>query len=100
MCDRKKGQQPNKEKSLMIHHTYSLELLEKKLCIIGETICALLEKKLKKSRAQSLGLESLDLVDAIPRYEMWKAARTKSDGQMTSQSAQIISQKIVSTNLI
>jgi len=39
-------------------------------------------------------------MDAIPRYDMWKAARTKSDGQMTSQSAQIISQKIVSTNLI
>ncbi|QCD96740.1 hypothetical protein DEO72_LG6g1449 [Vigna unguiculata] len=64
---RKKGQQPNKDKGLMIHHTYSLE---------------------------SLGLESPDLVDAIPRYEMWKAVRTKSDGQMTSQSAQIISQKI------
>ena len=33
-------------------------------------------KKLKKSRAQSLGLESPNLVDAIPRYEVWKAART------------------------
>jgi len=42
---------------------------------------------------QSLGLESPDLVDAIPRYKMWKVARTKSDGQMTSQSTQIISQK-------
>jgi len=59
-----------------------------------------LEKKLKNSCPQSLGLESPDLVDAIPRYEMWKAVRTKSDGQMTSQSAQIISQKIVSTNPI
>jgi len=68
--------------------------------VLSRSGYALLEKKLKKSRAQSLGLESLDLVDAILRYEMWKVARTKSDGQMTSQSAQIIYQKIVSTNLI
>jgi len=59
-----------------------------------------LEKKLKKSRAQSLGLKSPDLVHVISMYEMWKATRTKSDGQMTSQSAQIISQKIVSRNPI
>jgi len=55
---------------------------------------------MKKSRAQSLGLEFPDLVPAIPRYDMWKAARTKSDGNMTSQSAQIIYERIVSTNLI
>jgi len=48
---------------------------------------ALLEKKVKESRAQSLGLESPNLVPAITRYEMWKAAQTKSDGHMTSQSA-------------
>jgi len=40
---------------------------------------------MKKSRAQSLGLESPYLVLEIPRYEMWKAARTKFDGHMTSQ---------------
>lgn len=59
---------------------------------------ALLEKHMRKSKAEVAGLESSELVDPIPRYEMWKAARTKSDGQMSSQSAQVIANKIVSTN--
>ena len=73
----------------MIHHTYSLEVAKHYW-----------RKNLKKSRVQSVGLESSNLEGAIPRYEMWKAIRTKSDEQMTSQSTQMISQKIVSTNLI
>jgi len=55
---------------------------------------------MKKSRAQALGLESPDLVPTIPRYEMWKATRTKSDRHMTSQSTQMISAIIVSINRI
>ncbi|XP_052736348.1 uncharacterized protein LOC108337652 [Vigna angularis] len=55
---------------------------------------ALLEKKMRKSQAETLGLESPDLAPPPARYEMWKAARTKSNGQMTSQSAQQISQRI------
>ncbi|KOM43165.1 hypothetical protein LR48_Vigan05g076900 [Vigna angularis] len=55
---------------------------------------AKLEKKLRKSRADALGLESPDLAPAPARYEMWKAARTKSDGNMTSSSAALISQRI------
>ncbi|BAT97227.1 hypothetical protein VIGAN_09061100 [Vigna angularis var. angularis] len=59
---------------------------------------AKLEKKLRKSRADALGLESPDLAPAPARYELWKAARTKSDGNMTSSSAALISQRIVSSN--
>ncbi|KOM52162.1 hypothetical protein LR48_Vigan09g082100 [Vigna angularis] len=55
---------------------------------------AKLEKKLRKSRADALGLESPDLAPAPARYELWKAARTKSDGNMTSSSAALISQRI------
>jgi len=73
VCDREKWQQPKKDKGLMIHCTYSLRWL-----------CTIREKKMKKSRAQALGLESPNEVPAIPRYELWKAARTKSDGIMTS----------------
>ncbi|KOM55209.1 hypothetical protein LR48_Vigan10g110100 [Vigna angularis] len=55
---------------------------------------AKLEKKLRKSRADALGLESPDLAPAPAKYELWKAARTKSDGNMTSSSAALISQRI------
>ncbi|KOM26317.1 hypothetical protein LR48_Vigan252s002900 [Vigna angularis] len=55
---------------------------------------AKLEKKLRKSRADALGLESPDLAPAPARYELWKAARTKSDGNMTSSSTALISQRI------
>ncbi|KOM41352.1 hypothetical protein LR48_Vigan04g155000 [Vigna angularis] len=55
---------------------------------------AKLEKKLRKSRADALGLELPDLAPALARYELWKAARTKSDGNMTSSSAALISQRI------
>ncbi|KOM31455.1 hypothetical protein LR48_Vigan01g101000 [Vigna angularis] len=55
---------------------------------------AKLEKKLRKSRANALGLESPELAPAPARYELWKAARTKSDGNMTSSSAALISQRI------
>ncbi|WVZ17516.1 hypothetical protein V8G54_010498 [Vigna mungo] len=48
---------------------------------------AKLEKKLRKDRVDELGLESPDLAPPPTRYEMWKAARTKSDGNMTSASA-------------
>ncbi|KAL2325753.1 hypothetical protein Fmac_024811 [Flemingia macrophylla] len=57
---------------------------------------ALLEERMKKARADASGLESADLVDPPPRYELWKAARTRSDGQMTSQSARVIAERIVS----
>jgi len=46
---------------------------------------------MKKSCAQALGLESPNEVPVIPRYELWKATRTKSDVIMTSQSAEMIS---------
>ncbi|KOM49933.1 hypothetical protein LR48_Vigan08g076000 [Vigna angularis] len=55
---------------------------------------AKLEKKIRKSRAEALGLESPDLAPAPARYELWKAARTKSDGNMTSSTAALISQRI------
>ncbi|KOM31438.1 hypothetical protein LR48_Vigan01g099300 [Vigna angularis] len=55
---------------------------------------AKLEKKLRKSRADALGLESPDLAPAPARYELWKAALTKFDGNMTSSSAALISQRI------
>ncbi|KOM41452.1 hypothetical protein LR48_Vigan04g165000 [Vigna angularis] len=55
---------------------------------------AKLEKKIRKSRADALGLESSDLAPAPARYELWKAARTKSDGNMTSSSVALISQRI------
>nr|KYP36504.1 hypothetical protein KK1_042375 [Cajanus cajan] len=56
----------------------------------NETPC----KKLMKARAEASGVESADLVDPPPCYEMWIAARTKSDGQMTSESARVITDKI------
>ncbi|KOM47509.1 hypothetical protein LR48_Vigan07g121300 [Vigna angularis] len=56
-------------RSLMIHHTYC--------------------------HAKELGLESPDLAPLLAMHELWKAARTKSNGQFTSQSAQEISQRIV-----
>ncbi|KOM47836.1 hypothetical protein LR48_Vigan07g154000 [Vigna angularis] len=55
---------------------------------------AKLEKKLRKSRADALGLESPDLAPTPARYELWKAAQTKSDGNMTSSSTALISQRI------
>ena len=51
---------------------------------------------MKKARADALGLESADLVEPLPRYELWKAARTRSDGHKTSESAMVIAQRIVS----
>ena len=51
---------------------------------------------MKKARADASGLESADLVEPLPRYKLWKAARTRSDGQMTSQSARVIAERIVS----
>ena len=56
---------------------------------------SLLEERLKKSRAESSGIDSSE-VQKPARYELWKAARTKSDGQMTSDSARVIAEKIVS----
>ena len=53
-----------------------------------------------KTRAESTGIDSSELPSPPPRHEMWKAARTKSDGQMTSESARIIAQKIVSQNIV
>ncbi|KOM57609.1 hypothetical protein LR48_Vigan11g064200 [Vigna angularis] len=47
---------------------------------------ALLEKKIRKRRAEELGLESLNLAPPPARNELWKAARTKSNGQFTSQA--------------
>ncbi|KOM43820.1 hypothetical protein LR48_Vigan05g142500 [Vigna angularis] len=52
---------------------------------------ALLEKKMRKRRAERLGLESPDLAPPPARHELWKATRTKSNGQFTSQSTQEIS---------
>ncbi|KOM43541.1 hypothetical protein LR48_Vigan05g114500 [Vigna angularis] len=60
---------------------------------------ALLEKNMRKRRAEELGLDSHDLAPPPARHELWKATRTKSNGQSTSQTAQEISQRIVSGNL-
>ncbi|KOM57934.1 hypothetical protein LR48_Vigan11g096700 [Vigna angularis] len=51
-------------------------------------------KIFRKSRADALGLESLDLAPAPARYELWKADQTKFDWNMTSSSAALISQRI------
>ncbi|KOM37249.1 hypothetical protein LR48_Vigan03g063000 [Vigna angularis] len=51
-------------------------------------------QKNRKSRADALGLNSPDLAPAPARYELWKAAQTKSDGNMTSSSVALISQRI------
>nr|KYP42876.1 hypothetical protein KK1_035690 [Cajanus cajan] len=48
-----------------------------------------------KARAEALGVESADRVESPPRYEMWIAAQTKSDGQMTSKSARVVADKII-----
>ncbi|KOM49565.1 hypothetical protein LR48_Vigan08g039200 [Vigna angularis] len=50
---------------------------------------------MRKRHAEELGLESPDLAPPPARHELWKAARTKSNGQFTSQSAQKISQRIL-----
>ncbi|KOM34732.1 hypothetical protein LR48_Vigan02g088200 [Vigna angularis] len=55
---------------------------------------ALLKKKMRKRCAEELGLESPNLAPPLARHELWKAARTKSNGQFTSQSAQELSQRI------
>ncbi|QCE03523.1 hypothetical protein DEO72_LG8g1548 [Vigna unguiculata] len=69
--------------------------------VLSEGGYALLEKHLRKSHATTLGLQSLNLISTLPRYEMWKAARTKFDGDMTSQSTQMIYEKIVpNTNIV
>ncbi|KOM26681.1 hypothetical protein LR48_Vigan304s002800 [Vigna angularis] len=49
---------------------------------------------MRKTRVEALGLESPDLAPAPARYELWKVARTKSDGRMTSSSTALIPQKI------
>ncbi|KOM51893.1 hypothetical protein LR48_Vigan09g055200 [Vigna angularis] len=53
-----------------------------------------IHKKIRKRRAEELGLESPDLAPPAARHKLWKAAQTKSNGQFTSQSAQEISQRI------
>ncbi|KAG2389795.1 uncharacterized protein HKW66_Vig0178680 [Vigna angularis] len=58
---------------------------------IRKKILSHIVKKIRKRRAEELGLESPDLVPSSARHELWKAARTKSNGQFTSQSAQEIS---------
>ncbi|KOM40167.1 hypothetical protein LR48_Vigan04g036500 [Vigna angularis] len=55
---------------------------------------AKLEKKIRKSRVEALELEFPDLAPAPARYELWKASRTKFDGNMTSSLAALISQRI------
>ncbi|KOM43100.1 hypothetical protein LR48_Vigan05g070400 [Vigna angularis] len=55
---------------------------------------ALLEKKMRKRRVEELGLESPDLAPPPAIHELWKVARTKSNGQFTSQSTQEISERI------
>nr|KYP42246.1 hypothetical protein KK1_036335 [Cajanus cajan] len=52
------------------------------------------KKEMKKARAEATGVESADRVESPPRHEMWIAARTKSDGQMTSESARVVADKI------
>nr|KYP34656.1 hypothetical protein KK1_044371 [Cajanus cajan] len=57
------------------------------------------KKKLMKARAEASGVQSADLLDPPPRYEIWIAARTKSDGKMTSESARVIVDKIISKDI-
>nr|KYP41324.1 hypothetical protein KK1_037316 [Cajanus cajan] len=51
-------------------------------------------KKMMKASAEAAGVESADRVESASRHEMWIAARTKSDGQMTSESARVVADKI------
>ena len=52
-----------------------------------------------KAWVEEVGFEYTDIVSPPPSYEIWKIARTKSDGQMTSQSTYVIVDKIVSINI-
>nr|KYP55860.1 hypothetical protein KK1_002085 [Cajanus cajan] len=52
------------------------------------------KKKMMKARAEASRVESADRVESPPRYEMWIAARTKLDGQMTSKSTRVVVDKI------
>nr|KYP50638.1 hypothetical protein KK1_027575 [Cajanus cajan] len=52
------------------------------------------KKEMKKARAEAAGVESADRVESPPRHEMWIAARTKSDGQITSEFARVVADKI------
>nr|KYP31696.1 hypothetical protein KK1_047846 [Cajanus cajan] len=47
-----------------------------------------------KARVEASGVESADLLDPPPCYEIWITARTKSDEQMTSESTRVITDKI------
>ncbi|KOM47756.1 hypothetical protein LR48_Vigan07g146000 [Vigna angularis] len=49
---------------------------------------------MRKCHAEELGLESPDLAPPPARHELWKAARTKSNGQFKFQYAKEISQRI------
>nr|KYP31040.1 hypothetical protein KK1_049177 [Cajanus cajan] len=49
---------------------------------------------MKKARAEAARVESADRVESPPHHETWIAARTKSDGQMTSKSARVVADKI------
>ena len=54
-----------------------------------------MEECIKKSRVDPSGAAVQDLTP-IPRHELWKAARTRSGRQMTSESASLIAHRIVS----
>nr|KYP44058.1 hypothetical protein KK1_034482 [Cajanus cajan] len=52
------------------------------------------KKKMMKVRAKAAGVESADCVESPLHHEMWIAARTKSDGQMTSETTRVVTDKI------
>ena len=60
---------------------------------------SLLSERLMQSKFESSGLENIDDVEPPAQYELWKAARTKSDGQYSSQSTHLIVERIISKNI-
>ena len=57
---------------------------------------ALLQQQIMQARVDEAGASSAEQVAPPRRHELWKAARTKRDGRMTSESAQIVAGRIVS----
>ena len=55
---------------------------------------ALLEERIRRRRPSDAASDE-DLAP-LPRHQLWKAARTRSDGHMTSESARLIGERIVS----
>jgi len=92
---RKSGKRHDKFKKTMTAPTY---------CLVGVRICLkkkLIEEKRKKIQEEAMLTENTPLLEdpssPIERHVKWEMARTKRYGQMTSEAAQEISNRIVSS---